>query len=898
MVRHVLSLAACAAISSIFMQPAHASSYASGVSESGGLVTFRLNAPASQVIVIRDGVEQDLGALPAGTASFTRDGAANYKIKVRSQSGPGWMTPAPSDTGTFASGGVLQLNDEANKSYWFNSPRGVVVDNNLSSPSFGRIVVANSAAGTVGTTPNTRAVGDGFYALNSDGTDALGQGDTALTGGLSWTSSSNSPWRMTFGPDNKMYVSDWSDATGGITRLDNDLTNGVELLAGRGDISNVNVHGSIASRVLVEGTGDDMKIYALDEDMTGSPLQSKNPTPTTFQSLLRWDVGTLTAYNSPPTKVFDFPDAVTNVVSGVIVDVARASDGKYFLSQRRSAGTEPGLIVTDASGAILWDSLTATRAVLGDASAPDMFREVWSMQLSPDGTFVTMPTITSDVLVVPIDPGTGLPDMTQAKLIEAGTVNQGRAIEADRAGNIYLSTSGNARLRVMGPGGVNETLYDSSGTFSRSTSSYAGTWSGTGGGTFTSAANWQDGFVPTGAAWAGFFNSNITSASTIDLGGGSFITGSIWIDTPATLTFGGTGTMQFTAAVSRQNTGFVVKQGHHAVTAPLVITSNFAANVAANSSLTLTDASVTAAQSMFLNTGANASLSIGNVVSSGVNSGFFATLGQNSTITVGGTPQVSTVNVNAGTNSVFSMTNVTYGTTRFTVTKTGAGTLLIPRLNASTLTVSAGTAKLTQNGAASVCNVFNIPVPDGVSAGTLDMGTQKLVIDYPVAPAVSPLPFVLTNLQNGFANGTWDGPGLTSSAARDSQSQTNKGALAYFEASQTGTTSFGGITVDASAICIMYTSQGDATLDGKTDTMDFNILAHNFGGSGKTSIEGEFTYDDSGTVDSTDFNVFLGGYGSVIPLSAPNLGAVVPEPASIGVALLVPLMALRRHRRA
>jgi hypothetical protein len=937
MTRRVLACAASAALFSVYSTSVFATPYASGVSESGGTVTFRLNEAADTVTVIRDGVPDVIGALPAGTASFARNGAANYQIKVTRQSGPGYLTKAPG-IGSFSQGVGLRYSDESNKQLWFTQPRSVAVDTSPASPYFGRIYVGNTTAGSVTFNAVTRNIGDGLYAVNADGTDAINQGDTAQSGGIDWTLSANSPWKMTVGPDNKVYISDWSDAHAGIYRVDSDLTNGVSILKGQGDGNptsaatppagwspETSVHGSIASRVILEGSGANMKIYAIDEDMVGTPpVAYPSPTPNPadiYQGLYRWDVGTATDYAGAPTRIADFPDAVTRQTRGVTVDLARGTDGKFFLSQRRVDGTEAGLYVLSSDGqTVLWDSLTATRQLTGNATATDFLKESWTQQMSPDGKFLVLSQINSDFYLVPIDQSTGLPDLSKAKYMDVGVTNQSRDITIDAAGNVYLATSGHSRVRMFSPGGLSETIYNSNGTFSKTVSNDNPTWALSGGGQMGTSGNWLNNFVPSGAGWSATFGDNITSPGTIDVGAGTFTTGSIWIDTASTLSFGGTGTLAFSSPAA---TGFVVSRGNHAVTAPLSIGSNFATTVGSNS-FSIGQGTVTTVNTMGFNTGPGGTISVGgitvtatatagttasafvfNVGTAGVvtlpinsqtnNVSFSGTLLTGANVTISDAPRVSNINLNTGTSSTFNIASVTYGTIRFSVTKSGAGTLLIPRTNASTLTINAGTTRLTGNGATSVCNVCTISTQDGMAAGTLDIGNQRMVIDYPVAPAISPLLQIRQYLENAYANGSWTGPGITSSNARDSLSQTNKGALAYFEAVQNGTTNFGGVTTDTSAICLMYTSQGDATLDGKTDTMDFNVLAHNFGASGKTSIEGEFTYDETGTVDSSDFNVLVGGFGSKITLSAPTLGGLVPEPASLSLLAAGAMLARRRR---
>jgi hypothetical protein len=70
----------------------------------------------------------------------------------------------------------------------------------------------------------------------------------------------------------------------------------------------------------------------------------------------------------------------------------------------------------------------------------------------------------------------------------------------------------------------------------------------------------------------------------------------------------------------------------------------------------------------------------------------------------------------------------------------------------------------------------------------------------------------------------------------------------------------------------IYFLGGDANRDHAVNTLDFNILAGNFGLPNKTFIQGDFDY--AGTVDSTDFNILASRYGKVIPALAPSMPSV------------------------
>ena len=67
----------------------------------------------------------------------------------------------------------------------------------------------------------------------------------------------------------------------------------------------------------------------------------------------------------------------------------------------------------------------------------------------------------------------------------------------------------------------------------------------------------------------------------------------------------------------------------------------------------------------------------------------------------------------------------------------------------------------------------------------------------------------------------------------------------------------------------------DANHDATVNLQDFNILAGNFGQSGRDFSQGDFNYD--GTVNLSDFNLLAGKFGT--GLSPQTFGAVRIGPA-------------------
>jgi probable HAF family extracellular repeat protein len=87
---------------------------------------------------------------------------------------------------------------------------------------------------------------------------------------------------------------------------------------------------------------------------------------------------------------------------------------------------------------------------------------------------------------------------------------------------------------------------------------------------------------------------------------------------------------------------------------------------------------------------------------------------------------------------------------------------------------------------------------------------------------------------------------------------------------------------------------GDAVLNGTVDINDLTVVLANYGQTGMTWSQGEFT--GSGTVDINDLTVVLANYGQTA--GSAGLAGPVPEPATIALLLAAAacLAAIRRRR--
>jgi autotransporter-associated beta strand protein len=251
------------------------------------------------------------------------------------------------------------------------------------------------------------------------------------------------------------------------------------------------------------------------------------------------------------------------------------------------------------------------------------------------------------------------------------------------------------------------------------------------------------------------------------------------------------------------------------------------------------------------------------------------------------------------------------------ITLSGAGALVLDAANnyGGTTTVSGGSLIVGASGALPTGNHLSIGASGNVqfahgtggetvnslsitTGGTLDLTNNHLILHY---TGSSPVSTIRGYLITGYNSGSWNGPGIDTSAANASY------GLGYADGAD------GGIAGIASGqIEVKYTLYGDTNLDGTVNSIDFGNLAANFGKSGKVWDQGDFDYN--GTINSVDFGLLASNFGKSAGsnaavatagewaaldafASANGLMSEVPEPASIGMLLLGTATLLTRRRR-
>ncbi len=174
-----------------------------------------------------------------------------------------------------------------------------------------------------------------------------------------------------------------------------------------------------------------------------------------------------------------------------------------------------------------------------------------------------------------------------------------------------------------------------------------------------------------------------------------------------------------------------------------------------------------------------------------------------------------------------------------------------------------GNAKVASPGDIALV-ATNVNIANG---GRLDLTDEDMVWDYSGASPVAGLGQLLAAGYNG---GAWNGSGIMTSAASPT---VGLGSAESAEVFASFPATFSGVQVDATALLVKHTFNGDTNLDGTVNLTDFNKLASNFGQSARRWAHGDTNYD--GTVNLADFNRLasnFGGTGLIPPDARPGMG--------------------------
>ncbi len=285
-----------------------------------------------------------------------------------------------------------------------------------------------------------------------------------------------------------------------------------------------------------------------------------------------------------------------------------------------------------------------------------------------------------------------------------------------------------------------------------------------------------------------------------------------------------------------------------------------------------------------------------------------------------------TVNAGGGTIDTQANNSTINGTITGpgTLSKAGAGTLVVSTLNPGGLAVNGGTVKVATGSPNPATAVVLTSAPTFGATGRLDITNNKMVLNYTGATPVASVRQAIINgrgATDGYDNGeTWNGTsGIISSTAASNVFAFGVGYAEVSDMPFSGYTSFGGQTVGTSSIIIKYTRNGDTDLNGTVDDTDVGAIVTYYKKTQAATAQwayGDMDYD--GQVDDDDVTAMATFYNpNATPVSPAQLQAMygadfaaawekgraiaasgaVPEPASLSILGLGGLAMLGRRRR-
>ncbi|MGA2233827.1 MAG: dockerin type I domain-containing protein, partial [Tepidisphaeraceae bacterium] len=275
----------------------------------------------------------------------------------------------------------------------------------------------------------------------------------------------------------------------------------------------------------------------------------------------------------------------------------------------------------------------------------------------------------------------------------------------------------------------------------------------------------------------------------------------------------------------------------------------------------------------------------------------------------GGIGGAATLNITGSAMVTISTSNSFTGPTTVT-----GGKLIIAAADAlpagNAVTIGNGTSPATMqlaNGIGQV-SLSSLTINPG---GVLDITNNAVAINY--TPGSSPAATIRQLIATGYANDTWTGPGIDSSAAALNPGRFTVG---YADGNVDQ-----GTAAAANQVLVEYTLAGDANLDGTVNFADLLVVAQNFNHTLDTHgnpidwADGDFNYD--GKVNFADlllvaqnFNKKLaageleqlpGSFQAEWALAQADVAAAqsnnVPEPTAITMLALSAFTLLTRRRR-
>jgi autotransporter-associated beta strand protein len=329
------------------------------------------------------------------------------------------------------------------------------------------------------------------------------------------------------------------------------------------------------------------------------------------------------------------------------------------------------------------------------------------------------------------------------------------------------------------------------------------------------------------------FLGAITAARTITVDGPKTV-GSLAFNNAASYTLAGPGPLTINSATA---SAIEVANGSHTISAPLSIAPGITVTKSGTGTLTISGTQTHGAGAIL-----NATAGVTNINSDG---------GSNLTVQ-------TTAHVNFGSSQHL------------------AGLQLSP---GSTVQMAAGGGKVL------VTPSLIIAAEAGEPSATFDLNESAAVINYTgESPAAGIRSQILSGRGGEGLGKTWNGPGITSSAAAAAEPESRSVGYAENSTMPLGSyTNFRGQPVDSTTVIMAFTRTADANLDGVVNDNDVTIVGATYapGVAGASWATGDFDYN--GFVDDNDVTLLGAFYDpGATPIMAPAAGvAAVPEPGTV-----------------
>jgi fibronectin-binding autotransporter adhesin len=198
-----------------------------------------------------------------------------------------------------------------------------------------------------------------------------------------------------------------------------------------------------------------------------------------------------------------------------------------------------------------------------------------------------------------------------------------------------------------------------------------------------------------------------------------------------------------------------------------------------------------------------------------------------------------------------------------------------------------GTLQFASNAGTSKLSTLTITGSNNSWSGKIDLTNNRLILESTASAKTA----ALSLLQNQVNFGKTSGAGIFSSTLPANQGL----AVAENSLLTTPFTLFGGLPVDPNSLLIAPELLGDTNLDGAVNATDLNTVLTHLGTTTPNWTSGNF--DNAPTIDLTDLNDVLNNLGQTFANPTQSSPTPTPEPTSLALLAIPPLVPLLRRRR-